>query len=107
MLADATDDRHPRRAVLAQGRRVRIEPGGEPHVAPEQLDHAAATAPQVEHPARRRDVAADDRLELVSARSPVRPDRPVALAVRILNCKREDRSPPDTANGRVLSPRPT
>ena len=40
VLADAADDRHPRGAVLAQRGGVGIQPGRDPDVAPEQLDHA-------------------------------------------------------------------
>ena len=85
VLADAPDHRHRRGAMLAQRGRVRIQPGGKPDVAPEQLHHTAPAATEVEHRAACRDVAAHDRLELVTARSPAGPDGAIALAERVLN----------------------
>ena len=91
-LAHAADHRHARGAMVGQGRRIRIEACGQLDLAPEQLDHATTAASEVKHPAARRDVAADDGFELVSARPPAGPDRAIALAIRVL--ERERQQPP-------------
>jgi hypothetical protein len=77
--------------MLGQRRRVRVEAGGDLHIAPEQLHHAAPSAPQVEHPARRGHMAANDGFQLVAARAPAGPDRAIALAVGVLDGQRKQR----------------
>src|SRR6202158_804430 len=94
MLANPAKDRHPLGAVLGERRRIRVEAGRQLHVAPEQLHHAAAAAAEVEHPAVGRQVAANQRLELVAARPPAGSHRPVARAVGVLKREREQGSGP-------------
>src|SRR5439155_20370088 len=83
-LSHPTDHGHAWCAMLVQRGRIRVEPGGKPDVAPEQLDDAATAAADVEHAAFRGGVAADHRLEVVTARPPLRTDGAVALAIRVL-----------------------
>src|SRR5439155_10848119 len=94
-LSHSADDGHAWCAMLVQRGRIGIEPGGKPDVAPEQLDDTATAAAEVEHAAFRGGVAADHRLELVTARPPLRTDGAVALAIRVLDGKRQERPPSD------------
>src|SRR5256885_13333480 len=58
--------RHAGRAMVRQRWRIGVEARGHLDVAPDQLHHAAATAPQVQHAALARDRSEEHTSELQS-----------------------------------------
>src|SRR5207245_405185 len=109
VLARTCDHRHAASATVREGWLVGVEARRELHVSPEQLDHPAAAAPEVQHPALGSQVASHQCLELLIARAPARPHGSVALAVGVLDVQRQrwflshgrhyDESPPPEAAG--------